>query len=96
MTTCLDCCFHHKFIPEPSYFHHISSGGPAVPHHFQCGGGQCQAEGHDSLPPLLRVRDIMVLNEKGVDGSEVTTGRGQGWQQTTRRPPGTRIPVLTS
>ena len=37
VTTCLDCCFHWKLIPEPSYFHHMPSGGPAVPNHFNVG-----------------------------------------------------------
>ena len=39
VTTRLDRFFHWKLFPDPSYFHHISSGGPPAPHHFQCVGG---------------------------------------------------------
>ena len=94
VTTRLDCYFYWQFFPDPSYFHHISSGGPAALHHFQCGGGKFWSEVWDALPPLQRGPDILVPNEKGVANAEATTGRGWGCQGTARRPPQTRILAL--
>ena len=94
MTTRSDCCFHCKFIPEPSCFYHISSGGPDVPEHFECGGGKFRTEGHAALPPLPLDWDILVPNEMGVADSRDKTGWGRGWQRKIQRPPQTRIPAL--
>ena len=38
VTIFLDCCFHWQFVPNSSYFHHISSEVPTFPHR----GAQCQ------------------------------------------------------
>ena len=82
-----DFCFHRQLFPKLSYFCHISSGVPTVPHHFQCGGEQFRSEGRYALLPLPHGRYILVPNEKVGANAEVTTGRGQGWQWTTRRLP---------
>ena len=95
VTTCSDCWLHQHFFHEPLYFHHISSGVPSVPHHFQFGGGQFWADSQDALMSLPHGWDILVTNEKGMADAEETTGRGRGWQRTTRRPPQTRVSALT-
>ena len=74
VTTRLDCCYHQKFNPKPSYFHHFSGGRVAAFHEeaFPIENAKRTAIHHLSLVPrggsregvLQKLSDIYTLQPK--------------------------------